>query len=743
MSDAELSESDRSRLLQAGFRIDRLIGAGAMGFVFQATQLSLSRQVALKVLQSTAATTSDLIRFRSEATTLQKIQHPNVVRMLDFSLDTKPPYLAMELVPGARTVADFLASPSTPAQRLDIARGILQGLSAAHEHEIIHRDLKPANVLLDPSNTVRLIDFGLARALNSDATRATQDGAILGTLSYMSPEQLFGRPVLLTSDVYSCALLLIEVLAGRPIFSTEAAPADRVIYSDRIATGVPPLTRWLRDLDPKFQRELTRAVSPDPKDRPRSAAHLLSALPTADDSTPSSSAKTGVLPPPPKPARQPHPKQTGPTQVLAPPAAPPSMPRFRRALALPVALILAAFVLLLFRRPAPQATPTASPRPTAPANEELTLVTEGDLLVLRISSDHPQQLTLCWTEGTIPHTQSIAPDKRQFIRLSGPDFSHANDLKLTRADGTAIDLLSLATPQLTALRASLDRLPAERIISAIQSARSRATQGAQIHDIIAPLIPRDLPRTISRLAPISRAYLTSNTDSTSRPEFLNALYRAELIDSFLERSRAPRFLSIADALPADWSERSYRAQDPEIPRNKLSGGTNSQPPISLSINSKSVPNRNRVMVGSDWTYVPLPALIEFSPKTDKVFDNVLGEASRKSSPSDQVIEFEIPEPVMRPCDSVLIDLFGLVLGEGILWLHVNDSYRVPFYCGEADGSDAKRTEGRDFLRRVPGSAFRVGRNCIRIEAAAYPSRGRTPAAWLHWVLLVASHKRRP
>src|SRR2546426_6113737 len=208
------------------YEIVAMIGAGGMGEVYRARDPRMGREVAIKV---SAERFSD--RFEREVHAVAALNHPNICHVYDVG----PDYLVMELVEGP-TLAERIASGAIPLEELlPIARQIAEALGAAHERGIIHRDLKPANIKVTEEGTVKVLDFGLAKAFNPQDSganlnqtnsptlnvAATQTGVILGTASYMSPEQARGKPVDKRTDIWSFGCVLYEALTGRQAFAAE------------------------------------------------------------------------------------------------------------------------------------------------------------------------------------------------------------------------------------------------------------------------------------------------------------------------------------------------------------------------------------------------------------------------------------------------------------------------------------------------------------------------------------------
>ena len=246
-----------------------------MGQVYQATDTKLNRQVALKILPEAFATDPDrLARFQREAQVLASLNHPNIAAIhgLEDSEDTKA--LVLELVEGP-TLADRIAKGPIPLdEALRIAKQIAEALEAAHEQGVIHRDLKPANIKVRDDGMVKVLDFGLAKALDTSpqgdpsqsptlTAAATQMGVIMGTAAYMSPEQARGKPVDMRADVWAFGAVLFEMLTGRRAFEGEdmsltlSAVLQREPEWDTLPSSVPlGLNTYLR-----------RSLHKDPKQR--------------------------------------------------------------------------------------------------------------------------------------------------------------------------------------------------------------------------------------------------------------------------------------------------------------------------------------------------------------------------------------------------------------------------------------------------------------------------------------------
>jgi tetratricopeptide (TPR) repeat protein len=260
-----------------GYEILRELGRGGMGVVYYAWQNNLRRVVAIKtVLAGSAAAPEQLGRFQCEAEAVARLQHPNIVQIHEVSRDGSTPYLVLEYVDGGSLAQKLDGTPQPPQQAAQLVEVLARAVHHAHQKGIIHRDLKPANVLLLKDGTPRISDFGLAKFIIGGGGGKTQTGEILGTPSYMAPEQGMGRvrDVGPWTDVYALGAILYELLTGRPPFKG-ATPFETIIQA---ASDEPvPPTR----LQPKVPRDLeTICLKCLQKDQRR---RYLSALDLADD----------------------------------------------------------------------------------------------------------------------------------------------------------------------------------------------------------------------------------------------------------------------------------------------------------------------------------------------------------------------------------------------------------------------------------------------------------------------------
>ena len=258
------------------------IGAGGMGEVFRAHDTKLNRDVALKVLPDLFADEPErLARFQREAEVLASLNHPNIAAIYGLEESGGTRALVLELVEGP-TLADRIAEGAIPLdEALDIVRQIADALEAAHEAGIIHRDLKPANIKVREDGTVKVLDFGLAKALGDHehgdpsesptlATAATRAGTIMGTAAYMSPEQAKGKPVDKRADIWAFGVVLFEMLTGKRPFDGEDI-SETLAF---VLTRAPDWSLLSVDLAPSIRTYLKRCLEKDPRQRVRDMGDL-------------------------------------------------------------------------------------------------------------------------------------------------------------------------------------------------------------------------------------------------------------------------------------------------------------------------------------------------------------------------------------------------------------------------------------------------------------------------------------
>lgn len=267
-----------SRVLGNRYEVGELIGAGGMADVFQGHDNRLSRPVAIKILRSDLARDpAFLARFRREAQAAAGLNHPAIVSVYDTGEEATEhgvlPYIVMEQVNG-KTIREVIRSGERlPIGRaIAVTRGILEALEYSHRNGIVHRDIKPANVMLTTAGDVKVMDFGIARALDDASATVTHAWTVVGTANYLSPEQARGEVADSRSDIYSVGCLLYELLTGRPPFlgDTPVAIAYQHVSSDFV-----PVSQLNEELPLGIDNIISGALSKDPLARYQSATEML------------------------------------------------------------------------------------------------------------------------------------------------------------------------------------------------------------------------------------------------------------------------------------------------------------------------------------------------------------------------------------------------------------------------------------------------------------------------------------
>src|SRR5262245_31166673 len=262
------------------YEIGNLVGAGGMGQVYRARDPRLDRAVAIKVLAPELANDlKALARFEREAMSVARLSHPNILTIYEFGRDGRQAFVVMELIDGEDLRFRLARGPIRVQRGVGYALQIARALAAAHERGIIHRDLKPENVMITRDEHVKILDFGLAKPIESGPAPATLGltyaGAILGTVAYMAPEQVRGQAVDHRCDIFACGAVLYEMLSGVRAFGGDTA-ADTM---SAVLTREPAdLEMGRLSIPPTLERIVTRCLEKDPARRFQSANDLAFAL---------------------------------------------------------------------------------------------------------------------------------------------------------------------------------------------------------------------------------------------------------------------------------------------------------------------------------------------------------------------------------------------------------------------------------------------------------------------------------
>jgi eukaryotic-like serine/threonine-protein kinase len=279
--------SDKVGQQLGNYRLLRHLGEGGFAQVYLGEHIYLSTQAAIKVL-NTQMTSDSVEWFRSEARTIARLVHPNIVRVLEFGLDGMTPFLVLDYAPNG-TLRQYhpKGKPVPLLSVVSYVRQVAEALQYAHDEKLIHRDVKPANMLLGRRKEVLLSDFGLA--LIAQSTRYQNLENVAGTLSYMAPEQIQGRPRP-ASDQYSLGVVVYEWLSGEDLFQGSLTE----IISQQLVVPPPPLRSKIPSLSPALEQVVMTALEKDPKKRFGNVREFALALEQASQADILASEQTGI-----------------------------------------------------------------------------------------------------------------------------------------------------------------------------------------------------------------------------------------------------------------------------------------------------------------------------------------------------------------------------------------------------------------------------------------------------------------
>ncbi|NAS22752.1 Stk1 family PASTA domain-containing Ser/Thr kinase [Herbidospora sp. NEAU-GS84] len=270
--DTTLSDPLVGHTLDGRYRVESRIARGGMASVYLALDVRLDRMVAIKVMHRSLAEDPQFVRrFIGEAKSVASLSHPNIVHVFDQGTDGDHVYLSMEYFPGKtlRAVLDE-RGPLAPREALEIMIPVLAALGSAHQAGLIHRDVKPENVLMTEDGRVKVVDFGLVRAI--EGGNQTRSGVMIGTVGYMAPEQVTTGQADVRADVYAAGIMLFELLTGRQPFGGESPVS--VAYR-HVHESVPAPSSFSYDIPPALDALVAAATAKDPADRPRDANAML------------------------------------------------------------------------------------------------------------------------------------------------------------------------------------------------------------------------------------------------------------------------------------------------------------------------------------------------------------------------------------------------------------------------------------------------------------------------------------
>src|SRR5579859_1691120 len=256
------------------------IGEGGMARVYRATQLNISREVAIKVLKETDSDPDFIERLEREARTIAKLSHPFIVKLFDYGHQDGMTYLVMELITGGSLAQQMSRGPLPLGTIAPVMSQLGAALDHAHRHGIVHRDLKPQNILLDNDGNALLTDFGLAR-MSQPSVVITQSGGVMGTPAYMAPEQWEGSTFDARTDIYSLGAILFEMVSGMLPFEGDSIYQ---LMHKHIYEAPPRLHDQIEQVPPGVDKVVLKALSKDPADRYSSAGEMAVAFSEAIES---------------------------------------------------------------------------------------------------------------------------------------------------------------------------------------------------------------------------------------------------------------------------------------------------------------------------------------------------------------------------------------------------------------------------------------------------------------------------
>jgi len=284
------------QVLGGRYQLEALLGQGGMSAVYRATDPNLRRTVAIKLIHSHLAADPEFVRrFEGEAAAVARLRHPNIVQVYDFNHDDDVYYMVLEYVPG-ETLQDKLRTLNRDRRLLPLDQIMATGITLseavqyAHNQGMIHRDLKPANVMITPENEAVLMDFGIAKIIGGENLTAT--GAMIGTVSYMSPEQIRGQRPDHRADIYALGVILFEITSGRRPFEGDSAPSTMMMH---LTEPVPDLRQINQNIPLPLVQVIEKSLAKDPNQRFQTAAELAAALRAIDLRAAASGINTAAM----------------------------------------------------------------------------------------------------------------------------------------------------------------------------------------------------------------------------------------------------------------------------------------------------------------------------------------------------------------------------------------------------------------------------------------------------------------
>jgi serine/threonine-protein kinase len=288
------AETSPHRAAVPGYELLGELGRGGMGVVYRARQVHANRDVALKmILSADHAAPSELVRFRTEAEAVARLQHPHIVAVFDVGEHAGRPYFSMELCPGGSLAGKLTDTPMSADEAARVVLKVARGVAAAHAAGVVHRDLKPHNVLLTADGDPKVADFGCAKVSGPGDKQLTATGAVIGTPSYMAPEQAGGAKLVgPAADVYALGAILYECLTGRPPFR---GPTPTDVLLQVLGEDPAPPRELNADVPRDLESVVMRCLEKDPVRRYPTAAELAADLERFTLGEPVTASRTGLL----------------------------------------------------------------------------------------------------------------------------------------------------------------------------------------------------------------------------------------------------------------------------------------------------------------------------------------------------------------------------------------------------------------------------------------------------------------
>lgn len=687
------------------YRITRTLGEGGMGRVYEGVHLALDRRVAVKVLKETDPV--EIARFEREARMLATLKHPQILQVYETGTEKGVPYLVCELVEGS-TLRERMTTPLPLEQILEIGTGLARALAFAHERNIIHRDVKPENVFVLEGTAVKLGDFGLARSTTAGAT-VTGAGMVMGSPSYMAPEQLRGDVTSRSIDQFSLGVILYEMLVNRLPFVAADASQSLVM---RLHKEAPPLGELRPDLPRPLTRLVTRMLLRDKTERFESMEAVASALEEVAGRAPA--------PAPPPDARTQSSRiaipQTSATRsariVVAPPdSSGPSAPAAARRVPIVLAIValptLAGLLgFLAGRRTTEVAVPVATPTPV-PVRASLELTKSHYLL--KIVHDGGADGFLEGSDRWGPVRRALPPGASLDVPLD-EGLRFAEDLTVTLPGKQPIPLGPLFEPQAADLVARLKKIPLAKVDSPDS-------------------LPAGMRGILDRAAPILPSWLVSTRAHETRLDLLNILYQLEAIDNGVIEMGKPTPASASDLLPGRWLETLHLPPTRESILQRH--GPTRVKPTSFPMMFDGAPKGE-----SDLWEDPRWNHIQMVLGTTCNNPMVEGEDPPKpeNGPNSRLIEFTLDDRLLEGVHEMRLGIIASDRGNSVIVIEINDRLTLRFSYPGIDMDKFPRPPiGR--TRGLPAGCFRPGPNKIVLRIEYCPVRSKSELVYFDSMLL--------